>query len=133
MIREDLKYPSMEAAISIFQKMGIEASTRFDKYDQDFEYTSCRVEEIAKYLEIYQKESTTEQEKRILGCFLFECLNEYIQNNEKVHEIFAEAMALLHRDEYIHNTEIEYWTNTEDPDKENWWPITQHVLQWRNT
>ena len=42
-------------------------------------------------------------------------------------------MHLLHRDEDIHETEIEYWTNTEEPNEENWWPITNYILRWKNT
>ena len=130
MIRKELKYPSFSAAESLFQKMGIEASTRFCKDDQDFEYTSCRVEEIDGYLQLYKNESTTDQEKRVLGCFLFECLNEYVQTNVEVSEAFTEAMSLIHSDNHIHETELEYWTSTEEKE-ENRWPITQYILQWR--
>lgn len=133
MLREHLKYPKMDAATNVFEKLGVDASTRFDEKDQDFEYTSCRLEETEQYLDLYKQESTSESEKRVLGCFLFECLNEYVQNNDKQHELFKEVMHLLHRDEDIHETEIEYWTNTEEPNEENWWPITNYILRWKNT
>jgi len=133
MLREDLKYPRMDAATRIFEKLGVEASTRFDENDQDFEYTSCRVEEIEQYLNLYNQDSTTEQERRVLGCFLFEGLNEYVQNHAKEHELFEEVMRILYRDEYIHETEIEYWTNIEEKDEESWWPITHYILRWKNT
>ncbi len=129
----ELKYPSMEAAASIFQKLGIDPSTRFDALDQDFEYTSCRVSELEQYFTIYQAHDTTEQEKRVLGCFLFECLNEYILSNDKEHPIFSEVMMLLHCDESIHRTEIEYWVNTQDADEQYWWPITSYVLRWQHS
>ena len=133
MLREDIEYPRMEAAASVFRKLGVDSSTRFDEQDQDFQYSACRVEETELYLNLYRQENTTKSEKRVLGCFLFECLNEYIVENAKEHKVFEEAMELLHRDKYIHETEIEYWTNTMEADEENWWPITSYILRWKNT
>ena len=133
MQREDFKYPRLDAANKILERLGVDPSTRIDEQDQDFEYTSCIVEETEQYLDLYKQESISEAEKRVLGCFLFECLNEYVHSNDKEHKLFKEIMYLLYSDEHIHKTEIEYWTNTEDPDEENWWPITSYILRWKNT
>ncbi len=132
-MRDDLKHPSIDAAVSIFKRMGIDPGTRFDSYDQDFEYTSCSLSEIEQYFEIYKGESTNDQEKRLLGCFFLECLNEHVQSNGAVHQLHNEIMALLHGDPEIHEFELEYWADSSDQNKENWWPITEHILKWQNT
>lgn len=129
---DELKYPSINATISVLKKLSITPSTRINEYDQDFEYTSCRIEEIDDYLALYQKNDTSDQEKRVLGCFLLECHNEYIGSNNSTHYAFNQVMNLLHHDIEIHETELAYWGNTEDPNKEHWWAITRFILEWEN-
>ncbi len=33
----------------------------------------------------------------------------------------------------IHENELDYWTNVEDPNPEHWWPITKNILDWRKS
>ncbi len=127
----DLKYPTITATISILEKIGVNPSTRFDEYDQDYEYTSCRLEELEEYLVLYEKKDTSDQEKRVLGCFLLECNNEYIWLNNSTHFTFDKVMNLLHNDINIHENELAYWSNTEDSNEENWWGIARFILDWR--
>jgi hypothetical protein len=128
-----LKYPDMEAAASIFRKLGIEPVSRFSAGDQDFEYTSCEVSELEKYLGLYLEIDTSDMEKRVLGCFFLECLNDYVSTNNSAYPKHSDIMKLLHNDLEIHESELEYWTNTKDPIKEHWWPITEYILEWRGT
>jgi len=130
---EQLRYPELRSTESIFRKLGIDPKTRIDEIDQDFQYTSCKLDELDKYVELYLQMDTSQKEKRVLGCFFLECLNEYVSSHTESHLNHARIMELMYRDIEIHKAELEYWTNTEDPEKDNWWPITQYVLQWKNT
>jgi hypothetical protein len=127
-LKEQLKYPDMEAAAKLFEKLGIEPSSRFAEHEQDFEYTSCKLEEIEQYLALYLQPDTSPKEKRVLGCFFFECLNEYVVIHKKSHSLFSKIMAVVYDDIGIHKSELAYWMNTEDPNEDNWWPITRYLL-----
>lgn len=126
-MRENLKYPKIEAVKSVFKKIGVDPATRYYEYDQDYEYTTCKLEELEQYIDLYKKEDTTVFEKRLLGCYLLECLNDYFKNNGISHPMQAHAFELLHSDNQIHESELEYWTNIADPDEDNWWPITKEI------
>ena len=130
---EQLEYPEFQSAESILKKMGVDPKTRLDENDQDFEYTSCRLDELDKYLDLYLQTDTSEKEKRVLGCFFLQCLNEYVSSRTKSHLNHVKIMELMYRDIRIHKSELDYWTDTKDPDKDNWWPITQYILQWKST
>ncbi len=130
-MREDLKYSSIDAVESVLAKIGIDPETRVIDGDQDYEYTTCKIEELPQYIELYEKDDTSIYEKRVLGCYFLECLNDYVQDEDAAHKLQDGAFRLLHRDTHIHESELEYWTETSDPDEENWWPITRQILNWR--
>ncbi len=129
---ENPKYPNIDAIKSVLIKSGVDLSTR-DLSCQDYKYTTCKLEELDKYVNLYKKNETTIYEKRVLGCYLLECLNEYVAINNKEHSLQKIAFTLLHSDINIHETELEYWTDTKDRNKEEWWPITKYLLKWQNT
>ena len=124
----NLKYPSIEAVKSDLLKLNIDPASR-DLDCQDYEYTTCKLDEIDKYINLYK--NTTVYEKRLLGCYFLECLNEYVSSNGKEHSLQVEAFKLLHADIDIHETEIEYWSNTEG-NKDERWPICEYLLKWVN-
>jgi hypothetical protein len=33
----------------------------------------------------------------------------------------------------LHSEELDYWTDTSDPDTENWWPLTKELLAHRSS
>ncbi len=130
---ENLKYPSIDAIGSVLRKIGVNPSTRHNSYDQDPEYTTCKIEELEQYLNLYENDGTSIYEKRVLGCYFFECLNEHLQSYKKAHPQQISIFNLLLNDIEIHESEFEYWTDISEPDEENWWPITKEILKWRNT
>ncbi len=132
-MREDLRYPSRDAVASILIKIGIDPSSRYDEHDQDYEYTTCKLDELEEYVSLYAKSDTTIFEKRVLGCYFLECLNEHIQMYEKEHHAQKRVFNLLHSDIEIHETELAYWADTSDPNEENWWPITKALVEWQKT
>ncbi len=127
-MREDLKYPSIDAIKSVLKKLGIDPSSRCDNYDQDCEYTTCKVEELESYVKLYSKSETSIYEKRVLGCYFLECLNEYVQEHEIEHPLQNNALQLLFTDKEIHESEIEYWADTSESNEEYWWPITKYLV-----
>lgn len=130
-MKNNLKYPNVEAAKSIFKKLNIDVSDR-DMYCQDFQYTTCRYDELAQYFYLYKQSDTTAEEKRVLGCYLLDCLNGYVEPPDKVHPLQNEVFKLLYSDIEIHKTELEYWSDTQDRDEFERWPICKYLLQWQN-
>jgi len=131
-MRDDLKYPSIDAVKSVLIKSGIDLSTR-DLDCQDYEYTTCKLEELDDYISLYNQNDTSIYEKRVLGCYFLECLNEYVQINNKEHPLQNAAFKLLHSDIEIHETELAYWTDTAGRNEQDWWSITKYLLKWQNT
>ena len=128
--KKDLKYPSRKAVQAILEKLGIDPKTR-DMHCQDIEYTSCKLEELEVYVSLYTQSDTSIYEKRVLGCYFLECLNEHIVSYDKEHPIQDKALKLLFTDINIHKTEIDYWSDTSEQENEkDWWPITKPLLNW---
>jgi len=127
-MRDELKYPSLEAVNSILKKLGVNPSSRYDDQDQDYEYTTCRLEELDDYIEIYTLSESTDTEKRLLGCYLLQSLEDYIAKYNKTHEKQDYVLDLLYSDIIIHETELEYWSTPMDiNDESTWWHITKHL------
>lgn len=131
-MKNNLKYPSIEAVKSVLTKLNIDPTTR-DLNCQDFEYTTCKLEEIDKYISLYKNDDTTVYEKRLLGCYFLECLNEYVSLQNNKHSLQNIAFEMLHSNIEIHGTELEYWSNTENKSEEEQWPISKYLLAWQNT
>ena len=126
-MKEDLKYPSMRAAASVLTKLGINPDSRLNDYAQDFEYTSCKLEELEYYLLLYIKEDTSDREKRVLGCYFVECLNDYLQENKVCHPKQNEIVKLLFDDKSIHKHELKYRVESHDSDRELSWVIAKYL------
>jgi len=130
---DEFEFPSMDAAKSVLKKLGIEPESRFNEFDQDFEYTSCKIEELERYFVLYNQDDTTLLERRVLGCFLMEGLNDFVSINEMKHSIQDEVFEVLHRDVNIHRFELDYRTDTDGQNEDEWWPICKYILEWRRT
>jgi len=128
-----IKYPTMDAAAIVLRKLGVDPASRFDQYDQDFEYTACRVEELEAYLKLYQDEDTTLAEKRLLGCFLIEGLNDYVSLNHQSHPSQNEVFNRLHKDMNIHQDEFEYRFECWGMEGYEPWPICEYIMEWRKS
>jgi hypothetical protein len=114
----------------VLLKIGVDPSERLWPDDQDPEYTACRHEELPAYFELYAHGDPDLSERAVLCCFLLEGLNGLCAQGI-VHPLQSAIFdALLDAGE-IHATELDYWTDTSDPDAENWWPITKPLLQHR--
>ena len=112
----------------VLTKVGVDPATRMDAYDQDPEYTACRPEELPAYFRLYQDGSTDPDEKAVLCCFMLECLNDFCAEGT-VHPLqHAVFDALLDAGD-AHTAEIAYWSESDDPDPDNCWPIAQSIIE----
>lgn len=133
-MRKDLAYPKTEAIASVLTKIGVDPNTRMAAFGQDIEYTSCRLVELDQYVALYEEPTTSIYEKRVLGCYFLECLNDHIQVKQTIHPLQNRIFTLLFSDQEIHATEIAYWTNTSHSKNEaDWWAVTKEILNWINT
>ncbi len=127
----DLKYPNIQAGRSILRKLGIDESSRIDVGDQDFEYTSCRIEELESYIHIYKDKQTTDAEKVVLGCYFLECLNDYIAEHNIAHNLQSRAFEILFEDNALHAEELNYRLVNNDDIEEHCWPIRKELIKWQ--
>ena len=130
-MQEDLKYPNIEAVKTILSKIGVDPETR-DLDCQDYEYTTCLLEELPNYIDLYQNIDTSMREKRVLGCYILECLNQFIVINDKEHPQQDVAFELLYADIEIHKSELAYFGKTEEHTEQERWPIAKYLSNWIN-
>lgn len=131
MISEKMNYPRIDAARSVLIKIGVDPATR-DFKCQDYEYTTCNISELDSYIDLYPKESTTEYEKRVLGCYIIEALNDYVSLEKSTHPLLDHAFRYLHDDYYIHQSENKYRLDYEPGLEEERLPIATYILDWQN-
>lgn len=125
----NLPYPVIDAVQAVLRRLGIDPVTRVDAFDQDPEYTACRVEELAVYAEFYDTSLPAEQ-RRVLGCFLLECLEEHLGSAGSPHPLQESIFDLLHQDLPLQADELAYWACRDEPDLEAHWRISSHLRDW---
>ena len=130
-MQEDLKYPDIEAVKTVLAKIGVDPETR-DLDCQDYEYTTCTLEELPSYIDLYQHNDTSVLEKRVLGCYFLECLNEFVSINSREHPQQKIALELLFSDIEIHKSELAYFGKIDGLAEEERWPIAKYLLRWSN-
>ena len=130
MISEELMYPRIDAARSVLTKIGVDPATR-DFDCQDYEYTTCNMSELERYVELYPKENTNEYEKRVLGCYIIEALNDFVSIEKSAHPLLDQALRYLHVDYYIHQSEIRYRLGSDSWVADEAWPIATYISDWQ--
>lgn len=119
-----------DAIRRVLFKVGVDPATRIGPYDQDPEYTSCRCEELPAYFRLYQDGPTDPDERAVLCCFMLECLNEFCADGTEHPLQHAVFDALLDAGD-AHAEELAYWSDSDDPDPDNWWPIATAIVKHR--
>ncbi len=89
------------------------------------------MEELEQYFDLYGKDDTTIYEKRVLGCYLMEGLNDYVSVHNVKHPLQNRILEVIHVDMEIHQSELDYRILTDDPDEAHCWPIRKYVIEWR--
>ena len=121
-------YPKKEDGKSVLKKIGVDLNSR-NMDCQDFEYTTCEIEEIEKYIKLYETKDTTIGEKRVLVCYLLDSLNYYIADKGRPHILQNKAFKLLFLDKNIHKNELEYWSEISENPENDWW-IAEYLVKW---
>jgi hypothetical protein len=123
------EYPTVEGATEVAIALGISADEILE-HSQDWEYTFPTLSELARYQEIYAAEGTSDSAKRVLGCFIFQCLEDHMQGGGS-ELIVQSSLSRLARDFHIHQQEFRYWSLVDDEyyDKhpEDGWSIMNMV------
>ncbi len=127
-----LTYPTIDVVRSILRKLKIDGASRIDSFDQDIEYTSCRVEELESYIDLYVSQDLPNEEKRILGCYFLECLNDYVSEHNVAHPMQNKAFEVLFKDEALHSEELSYRLENRDNIEEHCWPIRKEIIKWQS-
>ena len=117
-----------DAIRRVLAKVGVDPVTRIHADDQDPEYTSCQPEELSDYFRLYQDGSTDPDERAVLCCFMLECLNDFCAEGA-AHPLQGAVFDALLDAGDTHATEIAYWSESDDPDPENWWPIAESIIE----
>ncbi|WP_417374579.1 hypothetical protein [Gimesia maris] len=100
------EYPSEAACRSVLIKLGMHAS-QLDCYPQDWEYLMADETRLSDYIDLYQQSETTDQEKRVLGCFVIQSLENLLPTMISEQQIRT-CLAMLWDDRVIHAHEFEY-------------------------
>jgi len=117
-----------DAIARVLRKIGVDPAERITEFCQDPEYTACRAEEVPAYFELYRGGEVDGAERAVLCCFLLEGLNDFCGQREP-HDLQPHIFNALFAAGDVHAEELAYWMNTSDPDPDNWWPITAHLLK----
>jgi len=121
-----------EVIVRVLRKLGVNPIERLDAFDQDPEYTACRSEELPLYYELYVHRALEPSEREVLCCFMLEGLNDFCGEGI-THPLQASIFDALIDAGTLHSEELDYWTDTSDPDTENWWPLTKELLAHRSS
>jgi hypothetical protein len=119
-----------DAIVRVLLKVGANPADRIDEFDQDPEYTACRSEELPLYYQLYAHGALDTSEREVLCCFMLEGLNDFCSEGI-AHPLQGAIFDALIDAGDLHAEELAYWSDTSDPDSENWWPITQPLLAHR--
>jgi len=117
----------MDSCLSILDKLEIDKSKLYLGC-QDWEYTLADDKYLKEYIELYRAEETTDLEKRVLGCFIIQSITDLLPTNITKQEV-RKSLAMLARDFEIHKEELEYWSNFEEDNEENWFYVTRYIRE----
>lgn len=125
------KYPTAEGAKEVALALGISADAILG-LGQDWEYTFPTHSDLPRYEEIYAAKGTSDSAKRVLGCFIFQCLEDHMQGGGS-ESIVISSLARLARDFHIHQQEFRYWSLADnghyDKLPEDGWSIMNMVRE----
>ena len=127
------EYPTIEGAEEVAMAMGIPVCNILD-HGQDWEYCYPNPEDLTIYEEIYRLETTSDLAKRVLGCFFFQSLEDFLAGGCS-EDFVRERLLRLARDYQIHEQEFEYWAmmgdSHDDQHPEDAWNITALAREFR--
>jgi hypothetical protein len=106
------KYPTTDGAREVATALGISVDAILDQ-GQDWEYIFPTLSDLPLYEEIYAAKGTSDSAKRVLGCFILQCLEDHIEGGGS-ESIARSSLSRLARDFHIHREEFRYWSLVDD-------------------
>ena len=104
---KELRYPSRKTIDRLTKELGLRGD---NKFTQDWEYEVADVNQLATYIEYYQRNKLSPNEKTTLMRIILEAYNDYIaleSGKDDYGEIIKE---FLKRDYPIFEEIIKYWS-----------------------
>ena len=104
---DDLRFPTESGAIEVAEHLGIDPGT-INFTCQDWEYLYPELQQLPEFIRIYATCNLSDRAKRVLGCFIFQTLDDHLRSGGSealVHDTLSE----LKRDYRIHEPEFRYW------------------------
>ena len=129
----DHRYPTIEGAREVFGQLGIDPNS-VDLSCQDWEYTYPQMEQLFDFLELYRRGVLSDAAKRVLGCFIFQTLENHLCSSGD-HQLVHDTLAMLKLDYPIHEFEFRYWSlidleSDERGTQEDQFRITPYVMEY---
>jgi hypothetical protein len=108
---DPFEYPTHEGGTEVAKLLGVDPQTLMS--GQDWEYTSPNLSHLDRYRELYLLPGTSNLAKRVLGCFIFQCMEDHVAQGGLL-ETVEMNLARLSEDYAIHRCEFEYWSCFDD-------------------
>ena len=124
------KYPDHDACLSILDKLEVDKSSLLLDC-QDWEYTLANENYLPEYVKLYESDTTSALEKRVLGCFIIQSIENLLPKNVHDNEIHS-YLSMLNKDNSIHKDEFIYWSLLEEQNPENWFYVTSFIRELNN-
>ena len=130
---DDLRYPTTEGAIEIADHLGVDPGT-IDFTCQDWEYTYPELDQLPDFISVYRTCRLSDQAKRVLGCFIFQTLDDHLRAGGSA-TLVRDTLAMLKTDYRIHEPEFRYWSLSDIDDHEksepdDWFYVTQFAMEY---
>ncbi|QDT89012.1 hypothetical protein [Gimesia algae] len=124
-MKSQFEFPSEGACLLVLKKLDMDES-QLDMIPQDWEYLLADETRLSDYIDLYQQPQTTDQEKRVLGCFVIQSLENLLPEMISEQRVRT-CLAMLWDDRVIHAHEFEYWSMRDETDPDNLFQITNLV------
>lgn len=121
------EFPDEAACRSVLSKLGIDQN-QIHQFGQDYEYILADEKRLSDYISLYGANDTSDLEKRILGCFIIQSIEEKLPDKIASEEVRSH-LCLLAKDRCIHQSELEYWSVNEESNEEYVFQITKYVRE----
>jgi len=129
----DLRFPTVTGAIEVAEHLGVDPDA-IDFTCQDWEYTYPELQQLPEFIRVYRTCDLSDHAKRVLGCFIFQTLDEHLRSGGSetlVHDTLRE----LKRDYRIHEPEFRYWAltdfdNDEKGNPDDWFHLTRFAMEY---
>ena len=75
------------------------------------------MEQLPGFISAYRSNCLSNAGKRVLGCFIFQALDDYLGDGAS-ESLVRETLQLLAADYHIHETEFRYWAHIDVDDQD---------------